>query len=182
MTPCPILNQLGRRNVDDKTAALLRGQLYNSEKKAVPNPEGAGGKSGKIVEAHSDTQQTTAEKVAAQTGGSPATIKRDAKLAQAALLACRRTAWDAALKMGELIIAEAKAGRLATRDKNPGTLAGKDASGLPNRHTRTATTADLGITRKERAEATHGAATRSSASRLALGKPFANLQKVGCPS
>jgi predicted DNA-binding transcriptional regulator YafY len=48
----------------------------------VPNPEGIGGKSGKIVEGKNCPQQTTAESVAKETGVSPRTIKNDAKLVE----------------------------------------------------------------------------------------------------
>ena len=44
-----------------------------------------------------------------------------------------------------MIAAEEKAGRLATRDKNPGT---GTKPGVPGRYTSIATTADIGITRK----------------------------------
>jgi hypothetical protein len=67
--------------VDSKTAAILRGQLYNSEKK----DQTANLKKGKeSPKGHSDPSAKTAEKVAAQTGVSVATVKRDAKLAAAA--------------------------------------------------------------------------------------------------
>ena len=53
--------------------------------------------------------------------------------------------------MGELCLAEAKAGRLATRgNTNP---SGKGKGCVPQVDTGPATTADLGITRKERAAA-----------------------------
>ena len=67
--------------MDDKTVALLRGQLYNSEKK---EPTDGGKGTAKATEVHSDPRLTTAEKVAKQTGVSAATVKRDAKLATAA--------------------------------------------------------------------------------------------------
>jgi Fic family protein len=78
-----ILNQLGRRNVDSKTAAILRGQLYNSEKKE-PVIQKAGPGRGNKTEGNSCPPLSTADKVAAQTGVSAATVKRDAKLAAAA--------------------------------------------------------------------------------------------------
>jgi len=62
-------------------------------------------------------------------------------------------AFDAQIRMGELIEIEEKAGRLATRGNNPGTVKGGTAPGVPVRNTRQiATTASLGFTRKERAE------------------------------
>ncbi len=78
-----IQNQLARRNLDAEQVSLYRGMLYREARKATPNPEGAGGKSRKIVKGHSDPKQSTAEKIAAQSGVSPATVKRDAKFADA---------------------------------------------------------------------------------------------------
>lgn len=77
-----ISHQLGRRNLSPDAARLLRGKLYNSRKKEVPNPDGLGGKSGKIVKAQNDPQQSTAEIVAKETGVSASTVKRDAKYAE----------------------------------------------------------------------------------------------------
>jgi hypothetical protein len=79
-----IKNQLGRRNLSPDDFRLLVGMLYNQRKKVVPNPDGIGGKSGKIVMDHNDPQQKsdkTAAAVAAETGVSPATVKRAGKLA-----------------------------------------------------------------------------------------------------
>lgn len=76
-----IKNQLGRRNLSPDDFKLLVGQLYNQRKKAVPNPDGIGGKSGKIVEGKNCTQQTTAEQIAEETGVSPRTVKNAGKLA-----------------------------------------------------------------------------------------------------
>jgi hypothetical protein len=45
----------------ETTAAKLRAKLYLSRKRSVTNPEGIGGKSNKIDECQSGTQQTTAE-------------------------------------------------------------------------------------------------------------------------
>jgi hypothetical protein len=78
-----ILNQLGRRNVDDKTVSILRGQLYNSEKKE-PTIQQAGPGRGNKTGGNCCPPLSTAEKVAAQTGVSPRTVKNDAKFAQAA--------------------------------------------------------------------------------------------------
>ena len=56
---------------------------------------------------------------------------------------------DAERKMGEMLLAEAKAGRLATRQTaNP---TGKSL--VPNRYMGVVKTSDLGITRRERSEA-----------------------------
>ena len=76
-----IKNQLGRRNLSPDDYKLLVGMLYNQRKKSVPNPDGIGGKSGKIVEGKICTQQSTAEQVAAETGVSPRTVKSAGKLA-----------------------------------------------------------------------------------------------------
>ena len=62
--------------------SLLRGRRYNRAKKAVPNPHGIGGKSGKTVGGQSDPQQKTADKLAKRHGVGPATIKRDGKFAE----------------------------------------------------------------------------------------------------
>jgi hypothetical protein len=59
---------LGRRNLTPDAFRLLLGRRYNRTKKRVPNPEGAGGKSGKIVKAQNDPKQNTAETLAAQHG------------------------------------------------------------------------------------------------------------------
>ena len=64
----------------------------------------------------------------------------------------RSYALEAERRMGQLIIAEADAGRLATRQTaNPGGRGGKNH--VPDGYMIPATTADMGITRKERAEA-----------------------------
>ncbi len=65
------------------SASLLRGMLYNAQKKIITNPGGLGGKSGKIDEGNSYPQQSTAEKLSEQTGVSPRTIKNDGKFAAA---------------------------------------------------------------------------------------------------
>ena len=52
-----IRNQLGRRNLTPTQWTYLLGLRYNLEKKEVPNPEGIGGKSGKIVEGQNVPQQ-----------------------------------------------------------------------------------------------------------------------------
>jgi hypothetical protein len=129
--------------VDSKTAAILRGQLYNSEKKE-PVIQMAGPGRGNKTKGNSCPPLSTAEKVAKQTGVSPRTVKNDSKFAQAAE-ALGITADIVAGKdkrTRKEIVAAAKAGRLATKG-NP-------------KCTRTEhleKTSDLGITRKERAEA-----------------------------
>jgi len=76
-----ILNQLGRRNVDDKTASLLRGQLHVSEKKESATTLKKGDEP---PQCHSDTTGDTADRIAKMTGVSRRTVLRDAKLAQSA--------------------------------------------------------------------------------------------------
>lgn len=76
-----ILNQLGRRNVDDKTAALLRGQLHVSEKK---EPATTLKKGDEPPQCNSCTSGDTADRIAKMTGVSRRTVLNDAKFAQAA--------------------------------------------------------------------------------------------------
>jgi len=73
--------QLGQRTLSPDAAALLRGKLYNSRKLAVTNQKGANQYS--EVEAQNEQRPTTAESISAQTGVSRATVKRDAKFAEA---------------------------------------------------------------------------------------------------
>jgi hypothetical protein len=81
-----IENQLGRRNISPKLTAIMRGRLYISRKQALSNPKGIGGKSKKIDGSQNDTQQIerrTRDRIAQQTGVSPATIMRDAEFVEA---------------------------------------------------------------------------------------------------
>ncbi len=73
-----IKNQLGRRNLSPKDFTLLVGQLYNQRKKAVGSnlPQNR-------LKDQNDLLVSTAEQVAAETGVSPATVKRAGKLATA---------------------------------------------------------------------------------------------------
>jgi N6-adenosine-specific RNA methylase IME4 len=71
-----IANQLGRRNLNPDQFKVLLGEMYNRAKKAVPNPDGIGGKSGKIVEDQIDPQQSTADRIADQFQVSAPTVKR----------------------------------------------------------------------------------------------------------
>lgn len=77
-----ILNQLGRRNLSRKAAELLRGKLYQTRKQQVPNPEGAN-QHQKLVAGQSGPQPHTADRIAAETGVSPSTVKRNATFARA---------------------------------------------------------------------------------------------------
>lgn len=72
-----ILHQLGRRNVDPKTASYLRGKLYKNRKQAV------GANMHTMKGAQNDPPVKTAERVAHDTGVSQMTIKRDEKFADA---------------------------------------------------------------------------------------------------
>jgi len=82
-----IHNQLGRRNLDPNDAAYLRGKLYNGRKHA------RGGKRENEAEnvysrennpkAQSEPLTSTADEVAAETGVSRETVKRDGKFAEA---------------------------------------------------------------------------------------------------
>jgi hypothetical protein len=102
-----IANQLGRRNLSAEQVLYLRGMQYQQERQEITNPDGIGGKSGKIVVDHFDPQQSnfdeivgkqagitmnqndlqsqgsTASRLAKQHGVSEGTIKRDAKYAEA---------------------------------------------------------------------------------------------------
>ena len=72
---------LNQRNLTPDQTSLVRGRIYNRAKKAIPNPQGIGGRSGKIVKDQNDPQQTTAERIAKEHGVSAPMIKRDAKFA-----------------------------------------------------------------------------------------------------
>lgn len=76
-------NQLGRRNLTPDQTALLLGRRYNRAKKRIPNPHGAGGRSGKIVRDQSDPQQSTAERLGTEHGVGQATVKRAGQYAAA---------------------------------------------------------------------------------------------------
>lgn len=71
-----ILNQLGRRNVSPDVASDLRGKLYLNRKKAH-------GDRGPKKMDQNEPSFSTAEIIARETGVSAATIKRDAKYAEA---------------------------------------------------------------------------------------------------
>lgn len=69
-----IKNQLGRRNLDPTKASYLRGKLYNERKSKKPkkNPKG-----------HFVPSVNAADEVAAETGVTAKTVKRDGKHAEA---------------------------------------------------------------------------------------------------
>jgi hypothetical protein len=76
-----ILNQLGRRNLSPDAAAILRGKLHNARKM-----ERGGDRKSEVAESkgHNDPLiPSTAAKVAAETGVSEPTVKRDAAFASA---------------------------------------------------------------------------------------------------
>ncbi len=104
-----ILNQLGRRNLAPKAASHLRGKLYNGAKKEVPNQQGVNQHS--EVRGQNDPQPKTAAAVAAQTGVSEKTVKRDGKFAESVEeLGIEKEVMSGENKQSkEEIIAEAKA-------------------------------------------------------------------------
>lgn len=69
-----IKNQLGRRNLSPKDFTLLVGQLYNQRKRQGQRTD---------LTLDQNDPKSTAEAVAAETGVSPATVKRAGKLATA---------------------------------------------------------------------------------------------------
>jgi hypothetical protein len=78
-------NQLGRRNLSAKQISYLRGRQYQQERQEITNPEGVGGKTGKIVIPQNAGQQSehTAARIAKHHGVNKATIERDAEYAKA---------------------------------------------------------------------------------------------------
>lgn len=74
-----ILNQLGRRNLTPQQSAYLRGKLYAEEKKS---PHEAGSMKGKSS-GHFVQSLHTADRIAAETGVSSKTVRRDADYAEA---------------------------------------------------------------------------------------------------
>jgi hypothetical protein len=72
-------NQLGRRNLQPQQIAVLRGNIYNRRK---AKHGGDHGNQHTVAKAQNDPLPSTAAIVAAETGVSPATIKRDGKLAE----------------------------------------------------------------------------------------------------
>jgi uncharacterized protein (DUF342 family) len=73
-------NQLGRRNLQPQQASVLRGRIYNRRKKAKES--NLKQNAPKDQNDPSVKTDSTAEAVAKKTGVSPATIKRDGKLAE----------------------------------------------------------------------------------------------------
>ena len=71
-------NQLGRRNIQPQQADFLRGRIYNRRKKKQHD----GGKGKPRSGDQNDPNLRTAEQVAAETGVSPATVKRNGKMAE----------------------------------------------------------------------------------------------------
>ena len=70
-------NQLGRRNLAPDQRSLLRGRMYNREKKR------AGGRADRDLSGAQSEHPKTAEKIAERTKVSPATVRRDGKRAEA---------------------------------------------------------------------------------------------------
>jgi len=77
-----IKNQLGRRNLSPDDYKLLVGMLYNQRKKGAHDGGKGKPRTGDQNDPHSKNDKT-AEVVAAETGVSPATVKRAGKLATA---------------------------------------------------------------------------------------------------
>jgi hypothetical protein len=80
-----IANQLGRRNLGAKQISYLRGRQHQSKKQRLANPEGVGGKLGKIAIPQNEGQQSdnTAARIAKQYGASKVPIKREVDYAKA---------------------------------------------------------------------------------------------------
>jgi hypothetical protein len=80
-----IANQLGRRNLSAEQVLYFRGVQYQQERQGITNPEGVGGKSGKIVDGKTYHQQSelTSAKLANQYGVSEKSIRNAAKYAEA---------------------------------------------------------------------------------------------------
>jgi hypothetical protein len=80
-----IANQLGRRNLSTEQISYLRGRQHQSKKQRLANPEGVGGKLGKIVKPQNEAQQSdhTVVRITKQHGASKVTIKRDTDYAEA---------------------------------------------------------------------------------------------------
>lgn len=78
-------NQLSRRNLSPDEFKLVLGRRYERVKKTIPNPDGAGGKSGKIVGYQNDTGQSgkTRQRLAKEHGVGEATVQRAARYARA---------------------------------------------------------------------------------------------------
>jgi hypothetical protein len=73
-------NQLGRRNLSPADASELRGRMYNARKKTKSE---AGSKGGASKAQNYTCLKSTADEVAAETGVSAATVKRDGEYAAA---------------------------------------------------------------------------------------------------
>jgi len=74
-------NQLGRRNLHPDAASLMRGRLYNLQKKAPGAPIGNDNRA--IQRDQNDPIERTADRLSAELGVSAPTIKRDGKFAEA---------------------------------------------------------------------------------------------------
>lgn len=83
------INQLGRRNLTPDQTALILGRKYNRTKKAQGAPVGNSNAEKQI--AQNEPVVSTADKLAAQHGVSPATVKRAGQFADAVALIDRQT-------------------------------------------------------------------------------------------
>lgn len=121
-----ITNQLGRRNLSDEQKSYLRGKRYRQEQKAEGRPEKRG---------HSDHvsgPQRTGEKIAQELGVVEATIRRDAKFADAVDKVAESAGPDAkaAILSGELGVSKAgvqKLAQLPAQQQMAAIKGGKDA-------------------------------------------------------
>jgi hypothetical protein len=144
-----IANQLGRRNLSAEQVSYLRGKQYQQERQVVTNPDGVGGKSGKIVADQNDPQQSnfdeiigdqggitmdrndvqlqksTASRLAKEHGVSEGTIKRDAKYAEAVNAIANATSPEVRQQIlsGEFNLTQASTLKLAKMaEQNPAAL------------------------------------------------------------
>ncbi len=74
-------NQLGRRNLHPDAASLMRGRLYNLQKKTPGAPEGNDNRA--VQRSQSGNIERTAERLASELGVGERTIIRDGKFAEA---------------------------------------------------------------------------------------------------
>jgi hypothetical protein len=101
-----ITNQLGRRNLTDEQKSYLRGKRYRQEQKTAGAPES--NKNASKQHGQSDHVVSTSHRIGAELGVAEATVRRDAKFADAV---------DAITKnCGEEAKVAALAGQLGTKE------------------------------------------------------------------
>lgn len=69
-------NQLSRRNLTPSQISFIIGRRYERTKKAITNPDGLGGKTGKIDDGQNVHQQSTSQTIAAEYGLNEKTVRR----------------------------------------------------------------------------------------------------------